>query len=288
MTNDFEFEVTGGKAAVKRYTGSGGDVVIPACTPDGVEVTALGKGAFFNCIGVTAVIIPDGVVTIGEEAFFGCGGLRSMTIPDSVIVIGKRAFGDPWEERAFGHLWKLTVTVSRDSYARTYCEQESLNIRYPGEEKVRPCLADDPRAYCKYVFHRFEVFDEADSAYTVWSVRFLELRREPDGKLGPAYLGNENFSLRISETDLKDPCPDVRKRVEEYFQGFCAFHEGWNDWPAYETNLLDELTKVNASVYEAPDSVRSDRLGDFDDALLIRAAGLWYYMEYTESDKDDW
>ncbi len=92
MTNDFEFEVTGGKAAVKRYTGSGGDVVIPARTPDGTEVTALGKGAFFRCIGLTAVTIPDGVTVIGKEAFCECRSLTGITIPESVKEIGEFAF----------------------------------------------------------------------------------------------------------------------------------------------------------------------------------------------------
>ena len=435
MTNDFEFEVTGGKAAVKRYTGSGGNVVIPARTPDGTEVTALGKGAFFRCIGLTAVtipdgvtvigegafcgcrsltgitipesvkeigsfafsgctgikevtlpagvtgigskafsgctslirfrvpdeasadwnglleamdhpaaskasvympltladgvlfsgdgktlvlcfpgkegrycvpagvtgigpyafwnctglteiILPDGVVTIGEGAFHGCGGLTSMTIPDSVASIGEGAFGNPWKNQAFGHLWKLTAEVSRDSYARKYCEQEFMNYRYPEEEKVRPCLADGLRAYAEYVFHRFELEDEADTEYTVWSVRFLELCRRPDGKTGLSYLENRDYDLRIREADIGTPCPDTRKRVEAYFQNLFTIHEGWNDWPQYERNLLDEMAKVNASVYEVPDSVRSDRLGDPADALLIQAAGLWYYMEYTETDLD--
>ena len=43
-----------------KYTGNGGDVVIPK------GVTAIGEYAFGGCTGLTSVVIPDSVTSIGE------------------------------------------------------------------------------------------------------------------------------------------------------------------------------------------------------------------------------
>ncbi len=49
-------------------------------------------GAFKDCVGLTSVLLPDGVTEIGKEAFSGCSGLTSVSIPDSITIVGKNAF----------------------------------------------------------------------------------------------------------------------------------------------------------------------------------------------------
>ena len=60
--------------------------------PTDGSVTSIGKGAFYNCPGLTSVIIPDVVTSIGESAFCWCESLTSITIRDSVTSIGNSAF----------------------------------------------------------------------------------------------------------------------------------------------------------------------------------------------------
>ncbi len=92
-----------------KYTGTDTDVIIPD------EVTAIGEGAFFQCVamksftvggniksidaqafksctGLENIILPNGVTNIGHEAFLGCKSVRNIVIPDSVTNIDVFAF----------------------------------------------------------------------------------------------------------------------------------------------------------------------------------------------------
>ena len=52
----------------------------------------LGDLAFYDCSGLTSLILPSSVTSIGAWAFEWCSGLTSMIIPSGVTAIGKEAF----------------------------------------------------------------------------------------------------------------------------------------------------------------------------------------------------
>ena len=83
--------------------------------PQDSSVTRIGFKAFYGCIGLTGIVIPNtisiiedrsfqncagltsisignGVTSIGRDAFYGCTGLSNITIPDSVTSIESYAF----------------------------------------------------------------------------------------------------------------------------------------------------------------------------------------------------
>ena len=64
-------------ASLKSVTVTGGEILY---------------GAFYNCDGLTSVVIGDSVTYIGSFAFYDCDSLVSVTIPDSVTFIGSYAF----------------------------------------------------------------------------------------------------------------------------------------------------------------------------------------------------
>lgn len=68
-----------------------GDLVIPD-TLDGLPVTAIGEGAFYEVTGLTSVQLPETVTTIGPGAFYYCTGLQSINLPDGLTEMGESAF----------------------------------------------------------------------------------------------------------------------------------------------------------------------------------------------------
>ncbi len=56
------------------------------------RVTWIGNEAFYDCSGLTSIVIPNSVTSIGYSAFSGCSGLTSIVIPDGVTSIGNNAF----------------------------------------------------------------------------------------------------------------------------------------------------------------------------------------------------
>ena len=94
ITSSNTIEVTNGDT---KYSGN---VVIPSSVTYNditYAVTSIGGNAFYNCISLTSVTIPNSVTSIGSYAFIYCTSLTSVTIPSSVTSIGDWAFsGTPW------------------------------------------------------------------------------------------------------------------------------------------------------------------------------------------------
>ena len=92
IDGDFEYTTNEeGTVEITKYTGTGGDVVIPSII-EGKNVTQIGQYSFENCTGLTSITIPDTVTTIWWNAFEGCTGLSNVTLPNSVTAIHRSAF----------------------------------------------------------------------------------------------------------------------------------------------------------------------------------------------------
>ena len=134
------------QAASEKYdiytyeVGSDGTVTITGCDDsaqgaitipsqiDGKPVTSIGA-AFYYCISLTSITIPDSVTSIGGCAFEYCSSLTSITIPDSVTSIGWDAF-DGCEK-----LTQINVDTANTVYSSVngvlFSKDKTELIRYP-------------------------------------------------------------------------------------------------------------------------------------------------------------
>ena len=87
----FTTKAVDGGVAITKYTGSGGEVLIPP-TVGGKKVVEIGKEAFKEQQALTKVIIPESVTSIGNSAFSNCSRMTSVRIPAGMTSIGSWAF----------------------------------------------------------------------------------------------------------------------------------------------------------------------------------------------------
>ncbi len=85
----FEYEQIGNGYAVKAYTGSLTELVVPA-EHEGKPVTAIASEAFYDG-AFTSIELPASIKEIGESAFGYCTNLQSIEIPNCARI-GNSAF----------------------------------------------------------------------------------------------------------------------------------------------------------------------------------------------------
>jgi hypothetical protein len=90
---DYTYESSGSGVTIISYTGPGGNVTVPD-TIDGLPVTSIGNGAFYDCTSLTSIVIPDSITEIGAGAFAGCTKLVDAAIPARVTRIWGGTFSD--------------------------------------------------------------------------------------------------------------------------------------------------------------------------------------------------
>ncbi len=69
--NVWLYDVSNGMITIVGNSTPEGDLVIPP-EIDGYPVTAISSNAFYGCVGLTSVKIPDSVDSIGDSAFYRC------------------------------------------------------------------------------------------------------------------------------------------------------------------------------------------------------------------------
>ena len=112
---NFEYEISGGKATISNYYGSGGALTIPSKL-GGAPVTAIGAYAF-NGSAITSLTLPSTVTSIGEfafndnrklktinwsanlksiddNAFSFCSSLTTLSLPSKLETVGAYAFDE--------------------------------------------------------------------------------------------------------------------------------------------------------------------------------------------------
>ncbi len=82
-------------ATIVKYMRPEADYTIPATIKIGqntVTIVGIDRGAFYNCIDLRTLTIPNTVTSIGENAFMDCHNLTTVHMPDRLDNLGKGAF----------------------------------------------------------------------------------------------------------------------------------------------------------------------------------------------------
>ena len=87
----FKPNSTGTEYSITDYTGTATDLVLPSVY-NGKPVTKIGEKAFFDCLQLKRVVIPNSIISIEEGAFGYCESLINVVIPNGVTSIDKTAF----------------------------------------------------------------------------------------------------------------------------------------------------------------------------------------------------
>lgn len=132
-STDFAFDAYSG--TIIEYTGSGGDVVIPAKI-DGVAVKCIGSSLFYDNQDITSVQIPEGITSIESTAFYYCENLSSVSMPGTLEYIGDYAF---YSCTALETVRIPAAVMAIDSSAFYYCE----GMKQFTFEGVLPILGED-------------------------------------------------------------------------------------------------------------------------------------------------
>lgn len=113
----FIYEINNSKVTITDITPYGrqqAKLAIPE-TIEGYPVIGIGNVAFFRCLSLVEVSIPESIITIGDNAFSNCTSLTSITIPKNVISIGDKAF-------------EKCVNLATINYNATNCTLQGNNI----------------------------------------------------------------------------------------------------------------------------------------------------------------
>ena len=87
-SNRVFFTMTG--TSIPANTFSGMSALTSVVIPD--NITAIGQGAFRDCVNLTSVTIPDTVTVLPDNCFSGCSSLTAIPISESVTYIGEGCF----------------------------------------------------------------------------------------------------------------------------------------------------------------------------------------------------
>ncbi len=90
-------------------------IEIPETLDDKYTVTAIGNYAFYSCIYLRNVTIPQSVTSIGDHAFELCRCLTSVTINNAATSIGDSAF-QKCEELETLKLGEHITTIGEDAF----------------------------------------------------------------------------------------------------------------------------------------------------------------------------
>ena len=145
QNSDYVYTINEDGITLKRYIGTGKDIVIPQSI-DGRDVVSIGQDcfsdkkdilsvelsgklktiqsfAFYRCDKLSKLIIKNGLKIIGRSAFAHCTALEAVTLPESVVQIGECAFANCVELKTVSFTGQRELQIEAAAFSETAIEK---------------------------------------------------------------------------------------------------------------------------------------------------------------------
>ncbi len=244
--------------------------------PDGVKI--IGFDAFYECDGVTEVLLPDSVVELQQQSFFNCDGMTSLAIPVNTSDINIYAFS--------GQLSAFTVDERNETFAAVdgvlLTKTPYAVYLYPGQ-KTGAYIAPEVEEVGQNAFR---------NCRNLTSVTFPE---------GLSVIRSEAFQQSsLSEIHLPSTLSKIESEAfggctnltEVYFSGTRA---QWAKVSIDNGNVPLQFNAVHCSDGDFPAQAVSGKIGQYgqdvsytltpEGDLTISGAGRWESNAFWDNDK---
>ncbi len=118
--NNFSIETEDDEVKIISFNSEASTVAIPKKF-DGNKLKVIGEESFRENNSIHKALIPDGVEVIEDKAFYYCMNLQYVYIPESVTEIGLNSF--------MGNGDNFTVYGEKNSYAEEFCKKHSIQFK---------------------------------------------------------------------------------------------------------------------------------------------------------------
>ncbi|MCQ2273322.1 MAG: leucine-rich repeat protein [Bacteroidales bacterium] len=223
-----------------------GALVIPSSVTHNSQtyaVTAIGTYAFYECRGITSVVIHDSLTTIGEAAFAYCPSITEVTIGEGLVHLGMGAFIDC---RALTHVTFNAVNcTTNSSYMFEY--YDSINYTFSSNNNLTDV---EFGSNVQRIPGRFLAYCEGISTITIpATVTVIGTR---------AFFGCNGMEEIIA---LPTTAPQVESRAFDGMAGSvvvyvpcgstASYMSGWTDF----SNFVEENTAFVLSAFSADEEM---------------------------------
>ena len=284
-----EFTITQDPIYCLYYTSSNGEIVEPYNNAafdatilsntyeDGVGViefdapiTMIGDRAFYNCISLTSVTIPDSVTSISDYAFYSCKSLTTVTMGNNVTTIG---------DYAFDYCSSLTSVTIGDSV--TSIGERAFDCCISLTSVTLPDSVTSISDYAFYSCKSLTTVTMGNNVTTIGDYAFDYCSSLTSVTIGDSVtsIGERAFDCCISLTSVT--LPDSVTSIGDYAFYSCK--------SLTSVTIPDSVTSIGDSAFCACSSLTTVTMGNnvtsIGDALFVGCSSLQeFYGKFASED----
>ena len=192
LAENSEWEFDESQCTLTKYTGAGGDVVVPEKI-GAVTVKTLDTGALAQVSGMTSLALPEGVLHLKDNVGWWNSELVRLSLPQSLIIIGSNSFND------CDALESVTIPAGV-RYIGNGAFSDSEMLKSVTFEGVCPTFDGKSFTYLAENVVAYVPDDQLEAYQAAFSVMENEITVQPSGK-NSVVVENDGFNESDFEFD---------------------------------------------------------------------------------------